>query len=830
MLARAIGWLLGQEQVAEVSRPRLAWGAEWAAGPSGSFWLCLGSLAVVVLVGLFYLRNQWRGSRRVRSLLAVSRSLLLLLVLATLARPVLHVTVARWELPELWVVFDGTASMQLRDQYDPRQQMALTSATGLPTGSSEAPNGPTRQDYVRAWLTREAESAQSLPLLAALDAAPRCRLRFFLFDGQRDSRLRELTTARKPDGSIAWQKLADQLTQGGEVTALGTVLRDLARLAAARPIGGVVLVSDFGHNAGESPLGDVTSGMASPIESLRVPVIAMGVGAARNRDLAVDLQPEPTIRLGEKTQVVVNLRQTELDGAATRLRLTARLLREEPGTTPPVEIESRQITLQGPNQKLEFAYTPQQAGAVELLVEASPLTDEVSWENNAATHRVDVLDDFVRLLYVAHEPTWEWRFLKEMFQRDPAVGMRGFRTYLAASDPRVRESNPLFLPTLNQQPAEFYLTDVVFLDDVPARVLTPEFCSMLERFVRELGGGLVVMAGPRFGPRQLAETPLATMLPVLLDPQAKLQDHQEFVLQLTARASEFAFMRLEEDPADNQRVWSNQQRLPWYQPVAQVHERGTVLARHPRDRCHDGTTYQPLIAVRRYGSGEVVYLGYNETWRLRRQYGETYHRRFWLPLLDRLALSHPLGAGKRFVVRMNRTEYGVRDEARVSVQAYDAQFEPLDALRLAGESLEAEVLRVAPSGREETVDTVRLGASGSGLFETGFPVRAAGRYRLRVRDPVTQSFVQRDFTVSDVSLEARSSVRNARLQQQLAAQSQGISCVLEEADRLPDQLRLTPVRETADYSYALWTSPLWFALVILLMTVEWFARKWFHLE
>ena len=39
----------------------------------------------------------------------------------------------------------------------------------------------------------------------------------------------------------------------------------------------------------------------------------------------------------------------------------------------------------------------------------------------------------------------------------------------------------------------------------------------------QLGGGLVVIAGPRFGPRELYQTPLADMLPVIVDPNAELR-------------------------------------------------------------------------------------------------------------------------------------------------------------------------------------------------------------------------------------------------------------------------------------------------------------------
>ena len=106
-------------------------------------------------------------------------------------------------------------------------------------------------------------------------------------------------------------------------------------------------------------------------------------------------------------------------------------------------------------------------------------------------------------MYVAYEPTWEWRFIKEVFHRDKLVGMQGFRTFLGSSDPQVRESNVLFLPTLTPKRSEFFANDVIFLDDMPRAALSDRFCEMVKEFVGKFGGGLVVIAGPRFGPREL---------------------------------------------------------------------------------------------------------------------------------------------------------------------------------------------------------------------------------------------------------------------------------------------------------------------------------------
>jgi hypothetical protein len=268
--------------------------------------------------------------------------------------------------------------------------------------------------------------------------------------------------------------------------------------------------------------------------------------------------------------------------------------------------------------------------------------------------------------------------------------------------------------------------------------------------------------------------------------------------------------------------------MPWYQPVAQPHERAVVLAEHPSDKCRDGKVAQPLIALRRFGEGEVVYLGFNEMWRLRRMYGETYYRRFWSPLIDRLGLSHALGPRKRFVPRLDRESYRVDDDVILTVQAYDREYEPLKASAVDGGSLEAEVLALGPSSLSEA-RPLSVPALRDGVFEIRFPVYEAGAYRVRAKDPLSGTYHERQFQVTDASAEMRQAVRDEQLQATLAGQTGGHAVTLSDADELAEHLQLLPRREIEVRSFPLWHSPIWFTLIVTLLLTEWTVRKWIHL-
>jgi hypothetical protein len=322
------------------------------------------------------------------------------------------------------------------------------------------------------------------------------------------------------------------------------------------------------------------------------------------------------------------------------------------------------------------------------------------------------------------------------------------------------------------------------------------------------------------------------MLPVIVDPSGEMRDepeHPEFRVRLTPHAARYPFMKLGADDAENSRAWDNLGKLPWYQPVAALHEQAFALAEHPTDKCADGRTPQPLIAVREFPSGgAVVYLGFNETWRLRRRYGEKYYRQFWSQLIYRLGMSHALGAGKRFVVRLNQQQYRAEDKVTLSVEAYDENYEPLSDENLPERGLAAELTVPGKSGEQTTPLVVPM--LRKGVFEARIPVFAVGAYSLKVKDPITGKLDEQRFEVTPLSAERRRGVRDHKLQQQLAQQTGGRAYDLTTVSRLSDELNAQPIVERLTRNYRLWTTPLWFGVVIVLMLGVWLSRKMIRLS
>ncbi|MBW3540310.1 MAG: hypothetical protein KY476_08570 [Planctomycetes bacterium] len=868
-LTSLIGRSLGYDDVTAIESWRLSFGSGWAHGAPGLVYA--GLVGLIVLSVVFYRRYQRRGRRAARIALAGGRAILLCLLFLILADPVLELKLTSNPKPVFWVLVDGTDSMAIEDKLpeDERRRFADAVALGnylasrdskltasangnglaangnghgeeqrphasVPSSGSAPPPAVSRMDYVRAIAARETGNPfQKL--------SEKFRLKTFVLDRKDGVRAVEADD----DGRFEPQAFQKALTTDGDVTALGAGLEDLLLRHGAGNVAGMLVISDFDQNTGPTP-----TAAARKLAQAGVKLFTVGLGPASARDLAVkNLDAPLKMKKAEQSTLTITLAHDELDDRPVTVRLIALPAgADSAASNEPVLLGEKDVTLAERSTSVEFPFTPEETGRWVFTAEAGektstlderglarivPLEGEVVGQNNAADREVTIIDDFMRLLYVEYEPTWEWRFVKEVFHRDPLVGLRGFRTYLRSSDPVVRERNELFTNSLVLPRKEFFQTDVIFLGDMPSSALSTRFCELVKEFVGEFGGGLVVIAGPRFGPGQLAATPLADMLPVRVDSDARIRDEREFRLELTAfgrSGGQFDFMQLGTSPEDALEGWNNLGRLPWYQPVKAV-EPGvtTVLAEHPTDVTSDGRTKQPLIAIRKYGKGEVVYIAFDELWRLRRAHGEKYYRAFWGPLIKRLGLSHALGSQKRFVVRTDRKEYRADDKVLLSVEAYDEDFEKLTETDVDGKSIEATVIRPRRSVEGHTETTLAVSQLKPGVFETRIPVFEPGEYRVRVTDPVTKDTSEVHFQVASVSAERRSAVRNVALEESLAAETGGRTYSLETVSKLPEDFSPPRLVERSTDIFPIWSTWPFFVVVIGLMLGEWFWRKMVNL-
>jgi hypothetical protein len=801
-----MGSLLGIDDLESIQDWNIRFAASWAEGrPVLVLFL---ALALGALGVFFYLRYQNIPRRRTVAIMATLRATLLVIIAIILAEPVIAITFTERPRPLLLMLFDGSDSMNVSDKLGDEEIESLATVTDHETHKTDF------ESASRLQLVRDTLANPNNKVFEELAETFRIRA----YSASELEQVVELNAGRGEESGFDPALLAEQLKAPGQVTAVGSAIDDLRRRHRSHLLAGVVMFSDFDQNAGAP---------AVPAAGrLGVPLYTIGVGSRNIVDLAVDLAAPLVLKKDEQVNVTIHLSQTGLTGRTASIQLFKRRLGGAAGASDGIEVPigNHTVDLTEDNQSIDIPYNPDESGSFQITAKVAPFIEEVQPANNSASRRVTVRDESLKLLFVEYEPTWEWRFIKEVFHRDPLVGREGFRTFLRSADFKVRRANDLFLDTLTRDRSEFFSYDAIFLSDVPAEMLTERFQNMLREYVKTFGGGLVVIGGPRFGPQALANTNLEEILPVVVDPQARIRN-SEFALQLTPQAAEFPFMSLGQDEIEHRKAWSNLDRLQWYQPVSRPHPLATVLASHPVDLCVDDRTPQPLIATRRAGKGEVIYLGFNETWRLRRMYGEKYYRQFWGQMIYRLGLGRALGSQKRFQAATDQPSYQAGDRVRISVEAYNSEFEALDAKKLEG-----RLVSVDENGQLVTTE-ISLPMSRDGVvFETTVPVYDAGQHRVIVTDPVTLKETELTFDVAPLAVERRNARRNEALQRALADQTGGKHYELHQVANLATDIK-APVRiETSERRFPVWNTWLFLILALLLMLGEWLSRKLINLR
>jgi hypothetical protein len=160
----------------------------------------------------------------------------------------------------------------------------------------------------------------------------------------------------------------------------------------------------------------------------------------------------------------------------------------------------------------------------------------------------------------------------------------------------------------------------------------------------------------------------------------------------------------------------------------------------------------------------------------------------------------------------------------VTVEAFDADFEPLSAAKLPDRTLAARLVRPDKPPADEP-ERLTIAEVRPGLFEARVPALVAGEHRIIVDDPVTRERSQVALTVTGVSVERRSAVRNVALQEAVAAATGGRSYDLTTAARLATDI--DPVAR-AEHSVKVFPLGMTWACLLLglgLLVGEWVVRK-----
>jgi hypothetical protein len=769
-------------------------------------WLVLSVLiASAALLLAVYLRESPSAARPWKVLLAAMRLALVGIVLVMLYG--WTVQRHRTDLPDVVIVLDDSASMALVDQYHDK---ALAETIGRRLAAARL-DEPTRLNLAKALLL-ERDAA----LLERL--AERYNLKFYL----------AATTARSlaGDRDLLPAELR-ALPADQPASRLGDSVREVLEAQRGRPTAAIIVLTD-----GVTTEGKPLSEAAQYARRKSVPLLLVGLGsdqAVRDQRLS-DLLVDEVVFVGDLVNFDFKLTAEGYTGKSSVRLLEARSV-SEGAEAPPEVVAQQEVQLepQGDAQSIRLSHRPDKQGEYEYTLEVVPREGEANIENNRLVRKVTVREEVIRVLLVQAYPSYEFRMLKQILQRElnkdqPAEGKtRGFRTVLQEADLEYVDTDKTAERLFPVSKDELFSYDVLIFGDVNPSLLSPSIMQNIYEFVTIRGGGLAFIAGPRYTPLAFRDTPLAPLFPMDLDtvripdPDAIVVD--SFRPRLTPLGQASPTMQLADSPAANEKLWREALApLRWYASVNDLRVGVRVLAEHPTEVGDDGRPL-PIICLQFMGAGKVLLHATDETHRWRFRSGDAYFARYWIQTIRYLCRAKLLTSGRTAELTTDRDEYRRGETVGLRVRFLDD--------RLAPQADDGVTIVVQREGGQRRSVTLRRNTTDRGVFEGTAGQLPDGQYRAWIASPTLAGQPPaKEFTIVAPPGElARTRMDTAELTG-AAKVSLGKFYRFEEADKLLDDLpRGRQVRIESLPPRPIWNAPLLAGLFIVLIGAEWLLRK-----
>jgi hypothetical protein len=807
---------------------------EFANMPGG--WMRL--LGLLALAGLCYVvvwlyRREARAGAgaRLRGTLAVLRCTAIAALAVIWLKPVIATHIVRTITAQVAVLADVSASMSITENGD------------TPAGDAGPAAAASRRDRIEAlltegdyaWLRRLAANNELSVYAFGEDAR---RLDVPIGDGDTERPSREAPKDRSETSPTELPLLPSSFER---LTDAGQALAAIAEDAGESPLAAVVLITDGEVNSGMSP-----EELLAYARRLKAPVFTVGVGRTTeppNIRIA-HISAPAAVAKGDPFAVRVELGAEAIEPSPVELELSVIKLAEN-GAGEAVErtIATRNVTVAPPTATGEaaagavsgaapllFEVNAEEAGEYVYRARLAGLEGEAVRFDNVADTSVQVLDTQLRVLLIAGGPTYDYRFVTHLLERDRTVDVS---CWLQSADERaVRDGNTV-INELPREPEALFAYDVVLMLDPDPRQFDSSWCVTVRRFVDEFGGGLLYQAGRHYSTRFLREPAaedLRAILPVVVDPDASVRlteqgsyHTRDYPIRIPDEALGHPLLSLNETREYNARIWEALPGVFWYLPVQRAKPLATPLMLHgdPSQRNQFGPAL--LMAAQPVGSGRTAFLGFDTTWRWRGP-AEMYFNRFWVQMVRYLAQSRRQGASKRGTIAVDpeRIDAGepFKIEARVLGESFAPWHEPQVSARMDlpdGQQL-APTLQAIP-GREGWF-SARAVIQQDGLATIRIPLPGGdGRDALIKRVRVHRSDV-----------EMRGLRQKAELLKQIADETGAAYTTLEEAGGLPDLIqKASQVKVTRGPDEDLWDT--WWTLAALatLLCIEWTVRRRNHL-
>jgi uncharacterized membrane protein len=660
--------------------------------------------------------------------------------------------------------------------------------------------------------------------------------------------------------------LAQTLKAEGTSTSLSAginstnSLMDGKKKIPTKEIEALFLFSDGQNNTARNPVLDV--------QKLGIPIYSIGVGTGLKssssfKDVQTsDIRVPERLTYNNKARITAGIDAVGLEGRTVKVILEedttfasepARGKKNEtPKITEPVnppdsatvktrrkigEQELMLDAIDGP-QDVVFEFKPEKVGRTLYIVKTEPLGDEAIKENNERQTAALVVEPGMRVFYLEGTLRPEYGAISQRYlAKDPDIefcAMVQIKPNIFEQQTNIDGFKLKGLPT-DQETIDSF--DVFIIGDIDSSYFKTEIQEMFVKRIRS-GAGLVMLGGYHsLGPGGYGGTPIGKVLPVVVGNREIGQFSEEFLPKLTpdgvasnifANISDFFPSTLGTASKDGLPMLTGCTRIQTSNPAA------TIFATCPAIRVPSpggGEVEMPVLAAQPVDQGRTVVFTGDTTRRWqqgpRAMNQDTPFMQFWGQLI-------------RYVAGR---EGAVVREAGVSASIDKAYYEPEETITISatvknadGEGTEKASVSGTVLRADGKTDEIKLASvqGTPGKYTGIYEPKTIGQQEIKVTakmDGLTLNAPEKMiFDVGRPNMEFDRLDLNEELMTQIADASGGRYSHITTADFLIDQLNRDVTKRKVIEQISLAPPLSFWAIFVVLLTIEWVLRRRYHLR
>ena len=611
------------------------------------------------------------------------------------------------------------------------------------------------------------------------------------------AKLNQQTTQETSSQQISppqnWDEL---LAPKATSTELGSAIQYIVSKERGGPIAGIAVMTDGRNNGGVEP-----SRAIAAAANAGIPIFPIGIGSSsvpRNVVVA-DVNAPPRVFPSDKFQVKGIVKSFGLSGQSVRVTLVSIDEKEQEAETIEDETTIRLLD-DGQAVSVEFSVQQQEQGKRRYIIRADAVEGDLDQRDNQRSAMVEIVERQTKVLLIAGGPNREFRFLRNQLYRDKDILLH---VWLQSSISGADQEADVLVQEFPNTREDLFFFDCIVAFDPDWRALSKEQSELLERWVAEQAGGLIVVAGPVNTPEWTRrprgdETidKLRRLYPVSFYSQGSAQlklgrfgGDQAFQLDFSREGRAAEFLWLGDSATDSQSNWGQFEGVFGYYAVNEPKPGADILANFADPATSIDDTLPIYLASHFYGAGRVFFQASSEMWRIRRIEVEHFQD-YYTKLIRWVSQGRLLRDSTRGVLLADRDRCWMGDQVVVQAILRDAQDQPL-MMR----SIDATIKR--PNGTTQKLKlTPTENAVRPGTFNGQFTTGSEGEYRvsLPVPDSVDFEILTTTVQANIPDLEKEQPQRNDALLTELADRSLGHYYVGTGSFRSTEENPLSPVK------------------------------------